>query len=647
MEKDIQNIKQYWYSFINHKKINDNLMKDIKESWIRCKNIDVDPLTDSIMKISKEELYVKLKQNKELIAVAEPIMERLYNIVEGSGFVIVLTDKEGCIIKIIGDSEWPKSKELNLVLGALWSEESIGSNAIGTSLYLDSPLQMIGAEHYNVNNHCLTCSAAPIHNDAGEIIGCINMSGSHSKASSHTTGIVVSGAYSIEKQFALINSNKLLNVIFDSMSDGMLILDKNFKIARANNAAAKILQIPIAEILALNINSILKNMDIIENKLNTEKSYYNMDCNFYIKNRRLKCSMNAFPLVISGELNGTVITFKDEGSVHKIVNTMAGFTASYRFEDIITKDESMKRTIELGKKAALTSCNILIEGSSGTGKELFAQSIHNYSNRSGGPFVAVNCASLPKELIESELFGYEKGAFTGATKDGHPGKFELANGGTIFLDEIGEMPLDMQSKLLRVLDNNKITRLGGTYEKTLNVRVIAATNRNLVEEIHKKNFREDLYYRLNVMNIKTIPLKDRPIDIETLANHFVQRLNLKSPDTFKYLTDKYLDIIKRYEWPGNVRELRNVVDRSYYLCESNNITEDLLYDYIVKDKTSFNPQEKTNTNKILTIEQLEKENITAALEKCNGDILKAANILNISRATIYRRIKKYGIEIKF
>lgn len=645
MEKDTQNVKQYWLNFIKDKKTNDNLDADVGESWIRCRHMNIDPFNKSIKQVSQQELSIKLKQNKELIDVSEPIMERLYNIVEGSGFVIVLTDKEGCIIKIIGDKEWPKSKELHLILGSLWSEESIGTNAIGTALHLNKPIQIIGAEHYNANNHCLTCSAAAIHNEDGELIGCINMSGNYSKANSHTTGIVVSGAYSIERQFALIKSNKLLNVIFDSMSDGMLVLDKNFKITRANNTAAKILGVPIEEILNLNIDSMLKNMDIIKNKLIKEKNYHNMDCSFYIRNKRLKCSMNAFPVIINEDINGMVITFKDEGYVHKIVNTIAGFSASYKFEDIVTKDEFMKKTIDLAKKASLTSCNILIEGPSGTGKELFAQAIHNYSNRGSGPFVAVNCASLPKELIESELFGYEKGAFTGATKDGHPGKFELANGGTIFLDEIGEMPLDMQSKLLRVLDNNKITRLGGTYEKTLNVRIIAATNRNLIEEINDKNFREDLYYRLNVMNVKTIPLKDRPEDIEILANHFVQRLNLKTSGVFKYLDEKYLKAIKAYHWPGNVRELRNVVERSYYLCESNNITAELLYDYIVKYKTSTYLHEHSIKKEILTIDEFEKQNIETTIKKCNGDLLKAARMLNMSRATIYRRVKKYGIKI--
>lgn len=641
MLRNIENTKKYWLDFVKNNELYEDLELIIKESWLRSKEYNINWSKADIQKASKGELREKLKENQDLINVAHPIMENLYNIVSGSGFVIILTDKEGCIIDIIGDEEMIKIEELNFEIGTIWTEESIGTNAIGTALYLDKPLQIIGAEHYYLKNHCLTCSSATIHNEEGQIIGCINMSGNYSKAHSHTTGIVVSGAYSIEKQFALIKSNRLLNVIFDSMSEGMLLLDEGLNIKRTNKMASKILGIGEEEILNTNIKSLLRDIEFINKTLKVEKTYHNLDCSFYVRNKRIKCSINAFPVIINSRIQGNVITFKDEGYMHKVVNTIAGFSASYRFENIITKNDNMKKSIEFAKKAALTRCNILIEGPSGTGKELFAQSIHNYSNRTSGPFVAVNCASLPKELMESELFGYEKGAFTGATKEGHPGKFELANGGTVFLDEIGELPLDMQSKLLRVLDNNKITRLGGTYEKTLNVRVIAATNRNLLDEIKNKNFREDLYYRLNVMSIKTIPLKDRVEDIENLANYFVDRLNSKNSNNLKILDKNYVNIIKNYNWPGNVRELRNVVERSYYLCEDNNITEEYLHDYLVNKKTI----EIEDNREILTIEELEKESIRNAIKQSKGDLVRAAHMLNISRATIYRKVKKYDIKV--
>lgn len=641
MKKNIEHIKKLWEDYIKYNKTNENLDYIIKESWARCKRYNVHPLKMDKNKVSKKEFDLKLKHNEELIQIAHPIMANLYNIVAGSGFLIILSDKYGCIIDIVGDKELIRAEKLKLIVGAVWSEESAGTNAIGTAIYLDKPVQIIGPEHYCLKNHCLTCSAATIHNEKGQIIGCINMSGNYSEAHSHTAGIVVSGAYSIERQLALIKSNNLLNVIFHSMSDGMLVLDEELNIKRTNRMASNILGISEEDILNSDINFLLQDMKLIKNILNIENIYQNLECSFYVKNKILKCSINAFPMIVNNKVYGIVITFKDEGYMHKIVNTMAGCSAKYKFEDIITKNEQLKKTINIAKRAALTNCSILIEGASGTGKELFAQSIHNYSLREQGPFVAVNCASLPKELMESELFGYEKGAFTGATKNGHPGKFELANGGTIFLDEIGELPLDMQSKLLRVLDNNKITRLGGTYEKNINVRVIAATNRDLLEEIKNKNFREDLYYRLNVMNIKTIPLRERIEDIEALANYFVHRLNMENPHCFKILDDSYFKAMRNYQWPGNVRQLRNAVERSYYLCEENNITDEYLFDYIVNKKTT-----KIEENReIMTMQEMEKTSIIEAIKQTKGDLTQAAKILNISRATIYRKVKKYSIII--
>ncbi len=299
----------------------------------------------------------------------------------------------------------------------------------------------------------------------------------------------------------------------------------------------------------------------------------------------------------------------------------------------------MIQMIEMAKKAAKSQCNILIEGESGTGKEVIAQSIHNYSMREEGPFVAVNCASIPRELVESELFGYERGAFTGASKEGHPGKFELADGGTIFLDELGELPLDIQSKLLRVLDNNKIIRVGGTYEKQLNVRVIGATNRNLKKEMKKKNFREDLYYRLGVINIKILPLRYRKEDIEVLVNSFVRNLNQKNLQQNKRIKKSYIDKLKDYDWPGNVRELRNVVERDYYLSDINTISPYYIEENIFKEINN----ENQDIN-IIPMERLEKENIENAIEKCDGNLAKAAKLLNIGRSTLYRKIKKYNIK---
>jgi transcriptional regulator with PAS, ATPase and Fis domain len=341
-----------------------------------------------------------------------------------------------------------------------------------------------------------------------------------------------------------------------------------------------------------------------------------------------------------------VITFTEVKIVHKLVNKFVGYKAQYEFKDIMTTSKEMANMIAFAKKASKSDCNILIQGESGTGKELISQSIHNYSDRARGPFVAVNCASIPSELVESELFGYEKGAFTGASKEGHPGKFELADGGTIFLDEIGELPLDIQSKLLRVLDNGKIVRVGGTYEKQLNVRVIGATNRILKNEIIRKNFREELYYRLSVMEIKTIPLRERKDDIDVLVNDFVQRLNIKNKNKIITVSKEYIDKLKKYDWDGNIRELKNVVERDYYLSEDEMMNIDINnLDY--NNMTQTLHQEPINQEeiKIIPLDLLEENAIRDAIKKCDGNLQLTSKLLSIGRATLYRKIKKYHIDV--
>ncbi|CAB1239773.1 Sigma-54-dependent Fis family transcriptional regulator [Clostridiaceae bacterium BL-3] len=436
-------------------------------------------------------------------------------------------------------------------------------------------------------------------------------------------------------------SSFILQAIFDCCYDGLIITDENLLIKKVNVTAVKILGIKEEAIYTTYLNEILKD-DVLKSVVLTGESKFSQDCNFYINGSRIRCVVNLVPVKLRGRIIGLVLAIRDTRKLHRMVNNVVGYKASFTFDDVITRSENVKAIIKLAKRAAKTNCNILIEGKSGTGKEVFAQSIHNYSSRNGGPFVAVNCAAIPRELVESELFGYEKGAFTGASRGGNPGKFELADGGTIFLDEVGELPLDIQSKLLRVLDNLKIVRVGGNYEKPIDVRVIAATNRVLKDEIANKNFRGDLYYRLNVMSIHLLPLKDRKEDIELLAQHFVNRLNIKNPSEPKYIDSSYVEKLNQHGFEGNIRELRNIVERSYYLCEGNMITSR----YFMEKSTKSDMKAVDDpSNKVLPLEIVEEKCIRNALKYCSGNAMKASELLKIGKATIYRKINKYGIDL--
>ncbi|WP_461205007.1 sigma-54-dependent Fis family transcriptional regulator [Clostridium sp. DL1XJH146] len=676
MIKYLEFVAKAWDKFIEDDYLDIGLREEIAASWQRCKTYNVDFINAIGDDKDKMKLASKIEINEDLIRVAKPVMKSIYSTVEGSGFMIVLTDREGYIIEIIGDDEiLEKAKKINFVKGAFWTEKVMGTNAIGTAIHNNKPLQTMGADHYCTSQHTWTCSAAPIQDEEGQLIGCINMSGEYLDAHSHTLGVVTEAAESIRKQLALIMSSNLLNVTFDSIVEGLIVLDEKFRVKRINQRAEHILGETKENILAMNIKDTLKNIDFSYIVGDYYRVYNNIECDFHVKNRKTRCIVNIVPMKENKRFMGVVITFREAKYVHKLVNKVVGYRATYNFSDIIYKSDNMEALINYAKKASQSDCNIIIEGESGTGKELISQAIHNYSSRANGPFVAVNCASIPRELVESELFGYDKGAFTGAVKEGRPGKFELADGGTVFLDELGELPIDIQTKLLRVLDNNKIVRVGGTYEKEIDVRIIGATNKILKEEIRKKSFREDLFYRINVINLNTIPLVERKEDIEVLAQHFVGKLNAKNVGSNKIIEKQYIEKLKEHTWPGNVRELRNVIERDYYFSEDTIVNHNYEMNNEKKDYSDINDSnsnddnnniKKNNTNvnctcsgdfderrlnndlgndnEIIPLDILEKNSIIKAIKFCDGNIIRAAALLNISRSTIYRKLNKYNIE---
>ncbi|UWG98814.1 sigma 54-interacting transcriptional regulator [Dehalobacter sp. DCM] len=309
---------------------------------------------------------------------------------------------------------------------------------------------------------------------------------------------------------------------------------------------------------------------------------------------------------------------------------------SYDFEDIIGESSSMRQTISIAKKIARSHVTILLNGESGTGKELLAQAIHQ-SYCPKGPFIAINCASIPRNLIESELFGYEGGAFTGAEKKGRQGKFELADGGTIFLDEIGDMPLEIQPVLLRVLEENGIVRIGGIKKIPIDVRVIAATHNNLYQKVKENKFREDLYYRLSVFKIELPPLRDRYNDSLLLARYFIQKICEKECLDVPELSDNVCKIILKYNWPGNVRQLENAMIYAVYIAQNGHIRVSDLPNEILSEVNI-----KSNNG---TLCEIEKQAIEETLCRNEFRVLEAAKTLGINPSTLYRKIKKYGIRM--
>lgn len=451
------------------------------------------------------------------------------------------------------------------------------------------------------------------------------------------------------------NTSEVLKIIIDSAYEGIVVVDKKGYITMMNAPYADFLRVNKDEVIGRHVTEVIDGT-----RLHIVVETGKEEIGDIQRVRGKNIVVMRIPIFKNGQVSGAIgkIMFKDPKEVGILASKITKIekelnyykdalkqasSARYSFNSIIGRSEKLKEAKYLAEKAAQTNSNVLIRGESGTGKELFAHAIHSCSYRAPKPFVKINCAAIPSELLESELFGYEEGAFTGARRGGKIGKFESANGGSIFLDEIGDMPLAMQAKLLRVLQEKEIERVGGVRNIEVDVRIIAATHRNLEEMVAKGEFREDLYYRLNVMNIQIPSLRERPEDIPIIALHLLEKLSEQVGNYVAGISKEAMNGLKQYSWPGNVRELENVLERTIILVDyGKEIQEVHLPMYLRKaEKSRFVPRGK-ELKEIL--EAAEREAILDCLHQTGGNRSETAKILNISRSSLYERLWKYGIE---
>ena len=354
----------------------------------------------------------------------------------------------------------------------------------------------------------------------------------------------------------------------------------------------------------------------------------------------------AFDYITKGDDNNKIIPLLYKASEKvklnkRVIQLEKQLDQKLSFENIIGKSKLIKQAVESAKKVANTDATVLLTGETGTGKEVFAQAIHQASKRSKNNFIAVNCSAFSKELLENELFGHKAGAFTGATKDAK-GIFEEANNGTVFLDEIGEMPLDLQAKLLRVLESGEFLKVGDNKPIKTDVRIIAATNRDLQKEIQSGNFREDLYYRINIFNITLPALRERTVDIEELANYFLTVFATKTNKKIKRISADYLEALKLHSWKGNIRELRNVIERSIILVDGEELTVDSLPNEF--QQSTSNSQQSAKPLSAFELASAEKIHIQKVMNYTNGNKTETAKLLNIALTTLYRKLEEFKIK---
>ena len=650
MYKKSSSLKQLeaWQHFAETGEINREVVrKHVADSWERCIKLGVKPDAAKVeARISQPQLEELYQSNQQFIEAALPFMLFLQSAVRNTGFILVLTNADGVVLEVFGDEDILRmANQNNYVPGSSRSEASVGTNAIGMCLVEKKPLQTTGAEHYNKRHHCWTCSSAPVFSPEGRLLGAITLSGKSHSAHRHTLGMVISAAEAIENKLKQRMADKkknlsetILDSLLGSISEAVVSVNQDSVIIHANEKACKVVSIPHEKIIGKKITEIFPGHPELLGMAQQGTDSGNVEVAMDGPKGRSYFIIRPYMIRQDGMHAGAIFVISERRRFFNEVRKVSGHNARFTFDDIKGISQEFLRQIKLAKIAAGSDSRVLIMGETGTGKELFAQAIHNASRRGQGPFVAINCAAIPRELIESEILGYKEGAFTGARKGGQVGKLELADGGTIFLDEVGEMPLDVQTKFLRVLQDGMITRLGDNRPLKVDVRVIAATNEDLVEQVASKGFRQDLYFRLSVVELNIPPLRKRLEDLRLLAEHVLGLISHKLGASQLSVSPKALMVLSRYRWPGNVRELGNILEMAAIVCDGREIQTEHLPQRI------FRPEMTDQVKEIMRpLKQLETEVLKNTLTQCEGNVAKAARNLGLSRSTIYRRMKELGI----
>ena len=436
-------------------------------------------------------------------------------------------------------------------------------------------------------------------------------------------------------------------LILDSIADGVFTVDHEGRITSFNKAAERITGFSKKEAVGQYCHEIFRSNLCFEacalkHTAETTEPIVNLEVNVLNRdNREIPISIStAVVRDEKGNVVGAVETFRDLSLIKELRKEIS---SSYSFHDILGRSKSMLDLFHILPDIAQSDATVLIEGESGTGKELFAAAIHNLSTRKNRPLIKVNCAALPETLLESELFGYKKGAFTDARRD-KPGRFRQANGGTMLLDEIGDMSKGTQVKLLRVLEQKEFEPLGSTKTEKVDVRIIAATNRDLMEMMHRREFREDLFFRINVIRLSIAPLRERREDIPLLIDHFMERINLKQSKQIKKVSPSALRLLLNYDFPGNVRELENIIEHAIILTKGIEIQPRNLPSYLTNKQREPLPRAEISEEKDLAVlEKVERDLVASALERNGGNTGAAAKELGIHRTTLWRKMKRYHL----
>jgi sigma-54 dependent transcriptional regulator, acetoin dehydrogenase operon transcriptional activator AcoR len=593
-------------------------------------------------------------RHRELLAASDRLFAATADLFADSHSILLLTNQDGVILKAAGDLRTLTAGEkIHLTIGGDWREGMAGTNGIGTALATGEPTYIHGSEHFCEGIKSWSCAAAPIcEPGTGAIIGVLDISGPPSTYQINNLTLAITAARQIEMVLAEQSARQQMRLLAfclqrlsSSDAAGMIAIDRRGRLVHTTG------RVP----LPVGIGERFPGMD--ENSAVEDWA------------RHLPQGLRAEwfnPVVVEGSTIGAMLVVpvmrsrpaanriaERSGAVGNAVGSGVGSGVASEagseadpqrncFAQILGQSATMLAAVNRGRQLARRRVPVLIEGETGVGKELFARAIHG-EEHGGGAFVAYNCGAASKELIGSELFGHVRGAFTGATAEGRPGRFELAHGGTLCLDEIGELPLELQPVLLRALEEGVVYRLGDTQPRRVDVRLLAMTNRNLHDEVKSGRFRGDLYYRISVTRIRIPPLRERDIDIDLLVEHFNRRLSQRHAVPLRRLNPEVMAVLRAYSWPGNVREMRNIIENLLLTSREEEVALDELPAELLDETGTIGAAEPVLLQST-SLEETERVAIARAVHGAHGNLAQAARSLGVSRSTLYRKLELYQLE---
>ncbi len=628
-----ERIFEEWKKFQDGEEVDLSVIRDfVYRSWLRCRALGVDPFRVRCRELSPAELAAEMERHAFLLESSKSIMEQVYSLISDSHSTISLATREGVILRSLPADNVVSAR------GRISREEYIGTVGLATCLEEKKQLEIFAAEHYCTENHDFVCSAAPIHDRNGDVVGVLGITSPCETFHPHTGGMLGAAVYAVMEQLGLRELLGEQKALLELMDEGVITLDAGGSIRLINAKAMRMLHLRDTP-AGVNIAGVIRFSRAVAPQLEAGTAFHDVDTTLMLEDgaRSVPCVLSA---AVNHSTGGMILTLRETGRMREFATRLVGAKAAFSFSDIMGSSPRLQEALRKARKIAESDTTVLLLGESGTGKELFAQSLHNASPRRKKPFVVVNCGALPRELIQSELFGYTEGSFTGASRQGKPGKFELADGGTIFLDEIGEMPLDVQVNLLRLLQNREVVRIGGQRVRRVDIRIIAATNKNLYRAVQSQTFREDLYYRLNVFPLHIPPLRERQGDIALLARHFMRKFARQAGNALKDISEEALRALGGYSWPGNIRELENVMERAAYMAGGEEITLEDLPESVAEGACGSARAERSAFD---TEGGGEEASLREALRASRGHIKDALGMLGMSRSTFYYKCRRYGI----